>query len=245
MPRHITRVRQNIATRALVCVTVGIGCLAIPRTAGAAINFTWMLKKAVLEEAKQFPLKYIRANGKVTFTESRYKVTCNKLEGKAAGIEEFGRGTHEEKLEFKECKVTEPAAGCKVTNEAITTDTLKGEIVEGVGASAGRVLLSFSGPGNGVGERVLTISIEKNGAETCALGAMTLYAYFGTLLAEALNPAEEVVIQKFKLEAKEPHNYIIFNSKAYGAGLKSNCDSLQIAGELLTELESGEAFGPF
>jgi hypothetical protein len=247
MPRSVISIYHKCgATLAILSLTLSIGCIAVPGNAHA-INFTWMLKNAVLEEGKLFPLKYIHANGKVTFTDPRYTVTCNKLEGKNAGIEELGRGTHEEELEFKECKVTTPATGCRVTNEKITTEPLKGEIVEGVGASAGALLLSFNGKNNGVGELVVSISIEKVGAEACAPSGAgtTLYLYNGTLLAQALNPSEEVVIQKFKLEAKEPHNYKAFNGKNYGAGLKSGCNSLMVSGELLTELESGEPFGPF
>jgi hypothetical protein len=119
--------------------------------------------------------------------------------------------------------------------------------VEGVGASAGAVLLSFNGSKNGVNEIIIPINLEKIPGQTCApVGAqISTFLYYGTLLAEAVIPKNEVVVQKFLLEAKEPGSHTSFSGEKYGARIKSGSNYLRVSGELRMELESGEAFGPF
>jgi hypothetical protein len=241
-----TQNRTTPRKRALLvmaCAVAGLVILAGAASAGAAISFIWKVNKVALKDGSKVNLKYINAIGKVTFEDPRFTVVCNGLEAKNPSISEDKRGLHEETLEFKECNVTSPVKGCKVKGEVINPGLSGGEIVEGVGASNGKVLLAFD-----PNRPFLAFTIEKVGAEACAPTAGMAskdFKYDGGLLVQALNASEEVIAQKFKFDFAEAHNFTRYVGKKASVFLKEGCNILQLKGEVVTELETSEVFGPF
>lgn len=213
-----------------------------------AVQFVWRVERRTLgvrETRRLGAIRLISSNLKIKGTDARgtqYEVVCTVLVQQPGSTPEiFGGtpGTISIPLQFEGCSVATPA-GCRVRGNEIRTQAgLEGGIVEGVGRSRGLVLLVMF-------ERNLnfaTIEIEGCGVE--ARNVIT-----GTVLAEAVNPPEELQIQRFKFEPAEFLNYRQFRHPCVtAAGLAqrgaNGFNQVTLAGEFSAKINPEEAFGPF
>jgi hypothetical protein len=218
----------------------------------SAIAFIWMVEGARLAENQVKTLKRVNAVEKITFTSGSYTIVCNTMESKAGNakeIREEERGTAFTTLEFKECSVTAPVNACEITGgTTLTTNTLTGEIVEGVGASAGKVLLWF-GRSAPRAAYSLEFQLQNKGATTCPVSGM--HKIYGALLAEAEEPKIELENQTFKFEPTQSLNYMTYGAESrrggwYDGVIGSPCPlRVKVSAVLEVELEPAEKFGAF
>jgi hypothetical protein len=244
-----------MSTRLRILVVSIIATLALSAWAcgsASAIAFIWMVEGARLAENATKTLKRVNAAEKITFTSGSYTIVCNTMESKAGNakeIQEKERGLTFTTLEFKECSVTAPVNACEITGgTTLTTSTLTGEIVEGVGASAGKVLLWF-GRSMPRAAYSLEFQLQNKGGTACPVAGM--HKIYGALLAEAEEPKRELENQTFKFEPAQSQNYVNYGAEAklggwYDGVIGAACPlRVKVSAVLEIELEPVEKFGAF
>jgi hypothetical protein len=148
-------------------------------------------------------------------------------------------GLSEETLIFEGCSVSTPA-NCTITGNKIKTAPLISYIVEGVRASKGRVLESFTSAFANEDEKPFAIPIE--GATCTASGTQNA---LGRVLAEAVGGKTELEIQKFLFEPEESENLRSWRKRTVGAGLTAGGSRLTVAGEISMALTSTSLWGAY
>lgn len=244
---HVRSAASQIKYLCIFSLIVYSLALCVPESGQAAIKFVWMVSGAQLPENSFESLGYINANSaSIEFKDPRYTVKCGLLSATNAKIEEKARGIHKEELEFTECAITEPEVpkkDCLVKEGKIVTGPLEGEIVEGIGLSAGKVLLEFGGKANKANETVVPITLEKV-SESCGIikTSPETLRYEGFLLSELVTT--EAPVQKFLFEPEEESNFTNYQKEDKGAGLRAGCANMHVKGEIKMELKSPGKFGP-
>jgi hypothetical protein len=225
--------------------------IIVTPNAFAAIQFLWKVSGVNLEAGETKKLenfKLTKGTLKINGTDAKnnaYEVVCTSLVKEAGSTPEIFGGQPAKStnpLQFEGCSVAKPA-GCTVKGGKIkTVNGLQGAITEGVGRSKGLVLLAIYEPPN-----VPFATIEIEG---CAVEENNVVK--GILLAEAVNPAEELKIQKFKLEPLESENSKQFGLACpTGAGLvqagkeAGSLNRVTLEGEISVELNPSVVFGAF
>jgi hypothetical protein len=167
---------------------------------------------------------------KATVLGIKVEITCTTVATPGAEIIGGVPGTSSETVHYTHCTVQKPS-GCKIKEEKITTNPLTDEIVEGVGASAGKPLILFRPTSGNVfaepklsGFFCLSVPVE------------------GTVLAEPIPDEEEGTSGALKFEPAESKHYKNSAGEEKSAGLSN---SGTVSGEVEVSLVSGESFGVF
>lgn len=219
-----------------VCIAVVLACGGVATAQASAKQFVWKVNGATLGAgARAFVARALGAQVlTTTFLGVKYEVSCagvRAIKGEIIG----GRpGTSAETFEYSKCTVTKPA-GCKIPGEKITTKPLKDEIVEGVGASGGKLLLLFA---PAVGEVFAEPRLE--GGFLCL--ALTIE---GSVLAEVIPMEREEPVLKLKFEPAEGTSYKNAKGEVKVAGLTVKGGAAHLLGEVDIELNPVEKFGVF
>lgn len=220
-----------------LCVGVLFALGAFGVAQASAISFVWKVNGKTLE-AKSEKTLTSKAKGaavlKATVVGVKVEIKCTEVATPGAKIIGGTPGTSTETVEYKGCTVAKPS-GCKVKGEAITTNPLKDEIVEGVGASAGKALIRFF---PATGETFAEPKLE--GGLLCLSLAVK-----GTVLAEANPQKEEVETGILKFEPAEGKKYKNSKGEEKAAGLTVGGSASTVTGEVETKLSPVEKFGVF
>ena len=203
----------------------------------SAIEFVWKVNGSKLETGKEKTLTSKAKTAQVlkaSLAGVAVEISCTTVSTTGAKIIGGLPGTSTETVEYKGCTVAKPA-GCKVKGEAITTNPLKDEIVEGVGASAGKALLLFA-PVSGT-----TFAEPKlEGGFLCLSVAVK-----GSVLAEAVPQKEEVETGVLKFEPANGKESKGSKGEARKDGLTVGGNAATVTGEVETKLSPVEKFGVF
>jgi hypothetical protein len=219
-----------------LCLVALFAVSGLVAAQASAIEFLWKVNGKLLETGQEKTLTS-KAKGAQVLKGSVFgvavEISCTTVATSGAKIIGGMPGTSSETVEYKGCTVAKPS-GCKVKGEAITTNLLKDEIVEGVGASAGKALILFA-PKEGT-----TFAEPKlEGGILCLSVAVK-----GTVLAEA-NPQKEEVetgVLKFEPASKESKN---IKGETKKDGLTVSGSAATVTGEVETSLSPVEKFGVF
>jgi hypothetical protein len=232
------------AKTALLTLATALLMSAVAAAGAQAIEFKWHVGGKSLEKATETrELETKAKKAKKAFVlkgevlEAKVEIECTEV-ALAAGAKIIGGtpGTDEETVEFKGCKFTKPVE-CEVENKTITTNKLKSEIVEGVGASKGKVLTLFTPP---EGKPFVEIKIV---GEKCAIKGKQPVQ--GSVLAEDKPQKEEAVVGTVKFEPEEPKKYKNSKGEEKAAGLTFAKNTATLSGEQEVELKGKEKFGAF
>ncbi len=218
----------------LVGATSAFGGLMVSQA--AAIEFVWKVNGKTLETGEK-ALTSKAKNTQVLKGSAfgvAFEIKCTGVASTGAVIIGGKPGKSSETVEYSGCTVSKPS-GCKVKGETITTKLLKDEIVEGVGKSAGKVLI-LSTPKEG--ETFAEPKLE--GGFSCLSLAVK-----GSVLAEANPQKTEGTTGTLKFEPEEGKKYKNSEGKELSAGLKVSGSASTVSGEVETTLTSGEKFGAF
>jgi hypothetical protein len=179
MPEEITNQMEDLMSMLKMVLLCALTMLAVSAVgasgASAAIKYEWSINGTPLAagQSEHVTLYTDSAAPTITFQSTvlntDIELSSNKLKG--ADLIDGGKpGTDAGRITFENVEVVKPkkcalhsaggAAGIVETNE------LKSEIVEGVGANAGKPLVLFSAR---EGEIITTLEYENKGSEECAL----------------------------------------------------------------------------
>lgn len=216
-----------------LCVVVACALSGVAAAEASPIEFAWKVGGEMLASGASREVTSNAKSAQVLKTTG-VEITCREVATPGARIAGGVAGTSSETVEFQRCAVQEPS-GCRVKEEKITSRPLKDEIVEGVGSSAGRVLVVFM-PAEGE-----TFAEPKlSGGLLCISVAVK-----GSLLAEPSPQKQEATTVTLKFEPAEAKRYRNSKEEERPAGLTVGEDAVTVAGEDETALAGGEAFGAF
>jgi hypothetical protein len=216
---------------------VALAMSAVAAAQASAIEFIYKVNGAKLEAGKEKELVSKASTNQVlkaTVLGLATEITCTTVETPGAKISGGVPGKSTETVHYSGCTVQKPS-GCKVKEGKITTNPLVNEIVEGVGASAGKDLVLFKPVS---GETFAEPKLE--GGFLCASLAVN-----GSILAEAVPQKEEVVAGSLKFEPAEKTKYKNSKNEELSAGLKVGGKAATTTGTVVTELGTKEKFGLF
>jgi hypothetical protein len=203
----------------------------------SAIEFVWKVNGSKLETGQEKTLTS-KAEGlqilKTTVLGTAIEIKCSTVSTTGAKIIGGKPGTSTETVAYGGCVVGKPS-GCKVKGEAITTNPLKDEIVEGLGTSAGKALALFA-PVTG---KVFAEPKLEGGFLCLSL------AVEGSVLAEANPQKEEVETGILKFEAANGKESKGSGGETRKDGLTVSGNAAAVKGEVLTKLSPVEKFGVF
>jgi hypothetical protein len=219
------------------CVLAALALSAVAAAQASAIEFIYKVNGAKLEAGKEKEL-VSKAKGnqvlKTTVLGVATEITCTGVSTAGAKIIGGKPGTSTETVKYSGCTVNKPS-GCKVKEGTITTNPLKNEVVEGVGASAGKALVLFKPVS---GETFAEPKLE--GGFLCPSLAVK-----GSVLAEPLPQKSEVAVGALKFEPAESKKFKNSKGEELAAGLKVGSSAATVTGEDETELSTKEKFGIF
>ena len=203
----------------------------------SAIEFLWKVNGKTLETGQEKTLTS-KAKGsqilKASVIGVKSEITCTEVSTSGAKIKGGKPGTSTETVEYKGCTVQKPS-GCKVAGGAITTKPLTDELVEGLGSSAGKVLILFK-PASG--ETFAEPKLE--GGLLCLSIAVD-----GSVLAEANPQKSEAETGTLKFEPANGKEYKSSAGETKSAGLTVAGSASTVSGEIETKLSPAEKFGAF
>jgi len=218
------------------CLVVALAVSAVAVAQASAVEFIYKVNGAKLEAGAERELvskakttQVLKASPLGVSTE----IVCTGLSTPGAKIKGGKPGTSTETVKYTGCKVNKPS-GCKVAGEAITTNPLVNEIVEGVGASAGKSLVLIK-PASGE-----TFAEPKLEGFLCPSLAVK-----GSVLAEPLPQKSEVTAGTLKFEPAESKKYKNSAGAELAAGLTVAGKASTVTGEVANELGTKEKFGIF
>jgi hypothetical protein len=220
-----------------VCVALALTISAVAAAQASAIEFIYKVNGAKLEAGKEKELVSKAGTSQVLKASPlgvNTEITCTKVETPGAKIKGGTPGTSTETVKYSGCTVQKPS-GCKVKEEKITTNPLINEIVEGVGASAGKAEVLFR-PASG--ETFAEPKLE--GGFLCPSLSVN-----GSILAEAVPQKTEAVVGSLKFEPAEKGKYKNSKGEELSAGLKVGGKAATTTGTVETELSTKEKFGIF
>jgi len=214
---------------------VALASSAVAAAQASAIEFVYKVNGKALEGEKELVSKASTNQVlKTTVLGVASEITCTTVETPGAKIKGGKPGTSTETVHYSGCTVQKPS-GCKVKEGKITTNPLVDEIVEGVGASAGKAEVLFHPES---GETFAEPKLE--GGLQCPSLAVK-----GSILAEAVPQKEEAVAGSLKFEAAEKDKYKNSKGEEKSAGLKVGSSAATTTGTVQTELSTKEKFGIF
>lgn len=220
-----------------LCLVATFAMSGLVVAQASAIEFVWKVNGSKLETSKEKALTSKAKTAQVlkaTVVGVPVEISCATVATPGAKIIGGTPGTSTETVEYKGCTVTKPS-GCKVKGETITTNPLKDEIVEGVGASAGKALLLFA-PVTGT-----TFAEPKlEGGLLCLSVAVK-----GSVLAEAVPQKEEVETGVLKFEPANSKESKNSKGETVKDGLTVGGNTSTVKGEIETKLNPVEKFGVF
>jgi hypothetical protein len=221
---------------AVALAAAALAMTAVAAAQASAIEFVYRVNGAKLEAGKERELVSKAATSQVLKASPlgiSTEITCTTVETSGAKIKGGKPGTSTETVHYSGCTVQKPSS-CKVAEGKITTNPLIDEIVEGVGASAGKAEVLLK-PASGE-----TFAEPKLEGFLCPSLAVD-----GSILAEALPQKEEVVAGSLKFEPAEKGKYKNSKGEELSAGLKVAGKAATTTGTVTTELSTKEKFGIF
>lgn len=236
----IKRERTKMSSRRLRILLVSLLAVfafsAVAVAQASAIEFVWKAGGKTLESGEKELSSKAKTSQvlKTSVAGVKVEITCKEVATPGGKIIGGKPGTSSETVEYKGCTVQKPS-GCKIKEEKITTKPLKDEIVEGVGASAGKVLILFTPK---EGETFAEPKLE--GGFLCFSLAVK-----GSVLAEGNPQKEEATTDTLKFEPAEGKKYKSSKGEEKSAGLTVSGNAATNSGEVETKLVSGEKFGAF
>ncbi|HYM44854.1 MAG TPA: hypothetical protein VES65_01665 [Solirubrobacteraceae bacterium] len=220
-----------------LCLATVLALSGIAVAQASAMEFIWKVNGAKLEAGKEKELTS-KAKGaqtlKATVLGVKVEIKCTEVSTAGAKIVGGTPGTSTETVEYKKCIVVKPAE-CKIKGETISTKPLVDEIVEGVGASAGKGLILFKPK-----EGEIFAEPKLEGGFFCLSLAVK-----GSVLAEANPQKEEVETGVLKFEPAESKKYKNSKNEEKSAGLTISGNASTVTGEVETKLNPVEKFGVF
>jgi hypothetical protein len=233
------KVKGVLLSLAAIAV-VGAGALA--SSASAAINFEWKVEGKKLAEIKTFDASNGSKSGVLqgTLGGSSLTILFTALTIHNGRVLILPPGLDGTVLFLN--LVVHKSPKCLVSGNAIKTEPLKAEIVEGASGGVGNneVDLVFA-PEKGA--TIAKVEFVNNGTEECALKNQT-FNLAGLFLALSLPQKTEVVRQDLDIEARTKE-YKNSKGELKTAGLEFGGKPATLTDLVLVLLTSGEKFGPF
>lgn len=230
-----------ITKRKIAIVLILAAGFAITAVAafGEETHFVWKIEGKTLKNVSE-PYKILKTNENIVYTGkyagTEVEISCTTasvapLIGKAE-ISGERPGTNQEGFTFSGCTVNKPAH-CTGS----LSMTAMSEIVEGVGAEAGKARLLLTG--NGVFNTILTYNLK---GETCALRNACLTVVFGSMVGEISNENSEAAKGVLTFPATPITKYKNSAGTEFATSLTSES---ALRGKIEIELTSGKNFGAY
>jgi hypothetical protein len=216
-----------------LCLAAVFALSGLAAAQASAVEFAWHVNGSTFGSGSETELQSSAKTNQVlkaTVLGVAVEITCTKVATPGAEIIGGIPGTSSETVHYTGCTVQKPS-GCKIKEEKITTNPLTDEIVEGVGASAGKPLILFK-PTTG------TVFAEPKLSGFFCLSVKVE----GSLLAEPIPDEEEGTSGALKFEPAESRHYKTSAGSEGSAGLNN---SGTVKGEVEVSLVSGASFGVF